>query len=173
MVLYCPAYNVNVTRPPELLKGGCRSRCEVCDATGFVDTDEREGKVSGTVTFGAAHVDGIMEEEHVLDYVIYAADSCGAKLGAAIGYVRRQHVPRYCCQPGTYLATLSGAEFPKGASKVIVVVRTSHGEMPSGLGVQIEDYVRPVEESAGRHPHELSKLSFATILPLAMSVHLL
>ena len=97
-------------------------------AVSFVDTDLELGKIGGTVTVTRAHY-----ESNLTHYVLYWGSSASVKSDE---------------QPFGILAKGSGAlafNLPHGKVKsesvnhILVFTKNAHGEMPTGVSVQIED----------------------------------
>jgi len=109
-----------------------------CGAAPFVDTDEVEGVLGGTFSFGPAAALGRVSEEGVATYGVYFADACGEPLGATLAQVSPQHstAGAACCQLDLYQITLDAVAIPEGAQHLLVATSAS---FPVGVTVPLDD----------------------------------
>jgi len=150
-LLTCPADNTNETNLPRLVEGGCRRTCETCAIGTFTDENSKNGFITGRLAFGPAHVDGIVNEEHVTEYAVYVADSCGVRLGEALVVVEKSYSTTSCCLPSAYEVSFSNQEISGDAAQLVVVVRTKDGELPLGQAVPLEDRKPAAWNSGGKY----------------------
>lgn len=148
LLLSCPRDNVKSSRPPDVVKGSCRATCEACAVGDFEDTDPERGAVAGALNFGAAHIDGLMDEDPVKGYAVYLATACGAKLGEALVVMPRALVPRHCCEPDIYTVTIPKTRLVAEAEQLVVVIRTALGELPTGRATMLTDLAQNIRVTA-------------------------
>ena len=137
VVFECPQDNLDVQQRPTWVSGRCRSRCEICRASIFVDLDPRRGMLQGTLQFGEAHANGVMPVDGSHGDHVFVADDCGRRIGASLGYLPRLETYS-CCAVTAYSLEISGA-VPPGATSMVVAVNSSYGELPFPKSVTFND----------------------------------
>jgi len=105
------------------------------------DEGSGSGAVSGSLHFGPALVDGMVDEADVVKYSVFFADECQNSMGIVLSsrLVRPAEDFETCCRGDAYEAKLGTLRPPVGAAGFLVMVQMRSGQAPVGLFVPFNE----------------------------------
>merc|ERR1711971_611064 len=96
--------------------------------------------MGGEIMFGPGHFDGSMTVPDLKGYKVYFADECGDRIGdTPIASITVHDVTYSCCRNDMHLARFGAKIIPDGATKLVVTIDTTDGELPVGRSVRFND----------------------------------
>lgn len=138
-----------------------------CSVPAFFNMDPRTGFISGSLSFGPAEANGLIDEKDFEAYEVAFADDCGVPLSGQpiIAVVQRWPVPSVdsCCTPAKYQLTIGPMSLPAGATQLVVAMlgATRGAKTNVGTSVAIQQGVQSQRtgNSNGNHAWRRASIS--------------